>query len=287
MRLGRAFIIVLVLSSLSVESWAYIPPIRDLVENIFDKRRPEPAVVLQLDHRIQLPSGKQISISEEILRNGSRVLCLWKVSGYGSVIGGKREKQRYLAGGIAVPTRSQVFLRYFLYDTPSTLLGALVNERFVDKSQLQVYRPGYEIKGDPALWKTSENYIRHPGISLERLDRGIAIAVVGLNDSNLRKVVYFDKGFRGIERLEWREGQNLVAFNFASFSQKQGIRGWFPTRMSLAMNGTDRVVTTVRGIARANNKKIASFEGDLAKAQKSGELPAEVSESLALLLGFR
>ena len=267
---------------------AYIPPVRGLVESVFDRRKPQPGIEVSFQHRVQLPGGKTVQVGERILRNGNRVQFLWTVSGYPKVIGGYRKGGRYVMNAeTTFPSRTVVFLQYFLYDNPSTLLNSLVKEQFVSRNQLADFEPAYQPKGDPHLWKTKELYKRHPNIFLTRTPSGISIAVVGTNESSLKKAVYFQRQGNGIERLEWVEGNNKAAWDFGNFSKKLDAPGWYPKRMTFEYEGADRVFSTVSAVNRINNKEVASFEAAFRNSQRAGTLPAEVQEALSLLLSYR
>jgi hypothetical protein len=264
---------------------AYIPPVREIVENVFEGRKPQPGLEISLTHRVQIPGGAQVVVDERIVSEGSSVSVLWKTQGV--AVGAQWERQSYVVNSqAALPSRSSIFMKYLLGHSPEDFTRQLLNEQFIHREQLVTFNPGYTPKGEPSTWKTRTFYKAHDDVFFSRLPGGVAVAVVGLDEGSVRKAVYFDDDFKGVARLEWREGAGSTTWDFGGFSKFPGAAGFFPKRMTFTYQGAERVTTSVASVRVLKGNSLADFRKTLQAARAGGVSPT-AEPALKLLLGYR
>jgi len=275
-----ALVAALAASSLS---YGYIPPVREIVENIYDGRKPQPGLEFQISHRVQIPGGQLAEVAERIVVDGGTVHVLWKTQG--ASVAAQWERQSYVVNAQAsLAPRSSIFMKYLVGTTPEDLTRQLLNEQFMRREQLVVFNAGYTPKGDPNTWKPKTFYKLHDDIFFSRLNSGAAIAVVGLDEGQLRKTVYFDDDFKGISRLEWKEGTGVTAWDFGTFTKSAGAH--YPKRMTFTFQGVERVTSTVSSIKVLKAPALAEFRKAFTAA-RAGGVNSNAEPVLKLLLSHR
>ncbi len=205
---------------ISQVSFAFIPPVPWLVREAFEGRKPRKATEIVFKHVL---NGSEVE--ERVLVVGSRYYFLWRSPT--GLLGGSLDKQNYnLGSSTAIPGRTSVPLKYYGSTNSEDFLTQLVNEGFVQRDQLPMYKTGFTGEGDPAQWNLKENYQKNPGIFLFPLANGVAIKIVGNDSVDNGKSVYLDNSSKALRRLEWKDG-GTVAWNFDESRSRWGARGRF------------------------------------------------------------
>lgn len=262
---------------LAVPAWPFIPPVPQMIRDVFEGRKPSPAFEMVLRHRIEIRPGETLDLEEQYIGDVNRGSLVWRVPGGGVIGGAAFDRKNYVLGGdrrVAIHT----FLtrKYLLSSSSEDFLNSLLAERFVTREQLQQYKPEFNPSGDPQNWDVKSNVLQHDGVFLKRVKGVPAYCVTGG-----AKSVYFDKGLAGIRRLEWKEGTETLAWNFDSFSKLQS-GGEFPRRMSFERNGSEIIVSELVLHRPAKEKQIS----DLRQVGR-GAITGNNEEALRLLLGYR
>ncbi len=276
--------LALVFLAFSRLAFGYIPPVREMVESVYEGRKPQSGLEVVLSHKIQLPSGQQAVVDERIVAEGNTVHVIWKTQG--QTIGATWERQSYVVNGQSLASRSSAFMKYFVGASPEDFLRQLLNEQFVHREQLITFNSGYTPKGDPNTWKSRSFFKLHDDIYFARLTTGAAIAVVGLDEGSVRKAVYFDDDFKGISRLEWREGAGTTTWDFAGFTKAPGGIGLYPKRMTFTAQGVERIVSTVPAVRALKANQLAEFRKSF-QAARTSSVSSNAEPVLKILLGYR
>lgn len=232
-----------------VNAFAFIPSVPNLVKEVMEGRNTKPTFI-GLRHRVR-NGGEFMEVEEQVFNDRGRLSFAWRSRG--QTFSGSRTKEGYaLDSDHRVTSRSSAFLKYLLTSSAEDLQATLVNEGFVRQSQAQTYKPGSMTENDPATWNLKENFLIQPDVYLARLP-DVAIMVNGQPGENGR-AVYFDEGFRGIRRLEWREGGKTVAWNFQQFLPHKNM-GNYPKIMSFEAEGQIQVETSLVSLLSSDAKK--------------------------------
>ena len=282
---------VLVMFAWLVQSaFALKPPLAFVLKDVFDNRKPGAAVEVVLKHTIEL-KGEKIEIEERIVRERGQTRITWKIPG-GSVVPATYERAGYvIARDHVFPSRTGLFIKYLTYDNSDDFRDQLIAEQFIRRDQLFQYKPGFIPTGDPQTWNMPENYMKHSDIFLSRLSRGIAVAVVGMQDAANRRSVFFDlpkKGSEhvdGVYRLEWKEDNQVVAWNFDTFV-KSGD-GFYPRHGSFEVGGVELINTQVLAWRALRDKALSDSRNQWKALPRGSSLPASVEAGLKLLLSYR
>jgi hypothetical protein len=282
--MNRHFVLIVLLGMLPDLCHAYIPPVREMVESVFENRRPQ-ALEVVLSHRVQVPGGQQVGVDERIVTEGNAVQIVWKTQG--QTIGAQWERQSYVVNSQStLASRSGAFMKYLIGASPEDFLRQLLNEQFIHREQLVTFNPGYTPKGEPGSWKTRSFYKAHDDIYFARLTSGAAIAVVGLDEGAVRKAVYFDDDLKGVARLEWREGAGVTSWDFGGFTKMPGVGATYPKRMTFSYQGTERVVTSVNSVRVLKGASLTEFRKTFQSSRSAGVSSAAES-ALKVLLSYR
>lgn len=276
--------------STSQMALALLPPLSFVIRDVFENRKPV-AIEAILKHQIEL-KGEKIEIEERIVRERGQVRVIWRVPG-GMQIPASYERAGYVMGnGRGYPSRTSLFMRYLMFDSADDFRDQLISEQFIRRDQLFQYKPGYIPTGDPQTWNLRENYMRHPDIFLQRLPKGIAVSVVGVEDSNNRRAVFFDypkKGnerVEGILRLEWKEENQVAGWNFDQFS-RSGSDGWYPRHASFDVGGVEMINTQILAWRSIKERALNDSRNQWKAMPRATALPSNVEAALKLLLSYR
>ncbi len=264
-------------------SYGYIPPVREIVESIYDGRKPQSGLEFQISHRVQVPGGQVAEVAERIVVDGNAVQIIWKTQG--ATVAAQWERQSYVVNSQAsLASRSSLFMKYLVGTAPEDFTRQLMNEQFMRREQLVVFNGGYTPKGDPNTWKPKTFYKLHDDIFFSRLNSGAAVAVVGLDEGSLKKTVYFDDDFRGVARLEWKEGAGVTAWDFGGFTKSAGA--FYPKRLSFIYQGVERVTSTVASVKVLKAPGLSEFKKSFLAA-RAGGVNSTAEPVLKLLLSHR
>lgn len=280
--LGAA--LVALATGLGGSAHAYIYSIPSILTEIFDGRKPQP-VEVELRHRVGAKGRSQQLLREKIYFGDGRVYVLWEAEGGrgGAVRAVVTQKGYEIAGDRALPRTSRLFLEYLLQPNPEEFQKQLLAEQFVRRDQLIEFKPGFSPRGHPRTWKLRDYYLRHPDIFLTRLPDGVAILVVGMDEGLDKRLLYFDKGYRGISRLEWREEGRVTSWSFDQFRKIPGS-GWYPRRLSLDKGGVELVSSELISVKPITPAAWQALRRSFSQPGGSG---AGIEPALELLLSYR
>jgi len=267
----------------------FIPSIPSILESLFEGRRAGQTSEFVLRHQITLEGGDAVDIEERIIMLKDVAHFLFSGRQLSGQLHGTIERGSYALGNRQViPSRSGIFRSYLFGTQPERLQDRLIREEFIYRDQLQQFKPGFVLQGDPKLWDLKGNYLRHQDIYLQRLPAGVAISVRGLNKGDMKRSLYFDKAFRGILRTEWVEGQNVIAWNYDGFVKDMSFGSFRPVRMSFEHNERKAILTDWVSWRMLKDKQVVDLKNTLRTARSSGtSISGDAEEALKLLLGFR
>jgi len=271
----------------SLPAFAFIPPVPQIIKEIFDLRKPSIANEAIFRHRIAAGNGESIELEERMVAEGNRLYFLWRVQGQPQPVAAYWENQSYVvAQGKAFPARSAAWVKYLLTNSGDGFRDTLVAEQFIRRDQLSQFKPGFTPTGDPHTWELRTNYLIHDDIFLSRLPAGIAIAVNGLQNETSRKSVYFDKSLRGVYRLEWVENAQTYAWNFERLA-KNAYFGYYPSRLSFEAQGVEAVSSELVSFHPLKDKPLFEFKSLWKQAQRAPVANPVADAALRVLLSYR
>lgn len=276
---SKAFLCLTVGLAMTVggTAWGFIPSLSNMVKEVLEARSAR-AAYIQIRHRVR--QGDQFQeVDEQIFQEKGRTQFAWKSRGQS--YSGQRGREGYaLEGDKRIVSKSSAFLRYFLAVSSEELLGTLVNEGFVRQAQTQGYKPGFQMEGDPSTWNLKENFIIQPDVFLARLPSDVAIVVVGSNNEDGSRLVYFDDDLRGIRRFEWRDGGKVHAWNFTHFTDYKNL-GRHPKLMSFEIDGAVQVESSLVSILGSDARKLPR------PARSNASIGGDDEQLMDVLLSYR
>lgn len=242
----------------AAKSFGFIPPLVSLIKEGFDGRKSFPITEIVLKHRVEIRTGEFVDIDERIVAQRNQTLMIWS-SPSSSPISGSFSSLSYSIGNDRnLQTRSGLFLRYFLAPSAEAFQENLISEQFLRRDQLLQYKPGATFTGDPLSWNLHDDYLVHDDIFLHRLESGISIATIGSDDGNSRKTFFLDEAKHALARLEWRDKNQVIGWNFDSFSKITGD-GVFAHRFALDSAGADLIGSSLVSRRALKDKQMADF----------------------------
>jgi len=263
---------------------AFIPPVAIMLKEVTEGRKNVP-VELVLKHRIAVRGSGNVEFEERIFDEKKRTLFLWTGGPFAQPVAGLIEGATYQVQGQAIPTRSLAVVRYLTATTPDELRETLVAERLMRRDHLLQYKPGFSPEGDPQTWAIKENYMIHPDIYLRRLETGVAYAVAGSDEGSERRAVLFDRGLKGIRRMEWADAESSQSWSFEGFSPFSA-GGNYPRRLAFESNGTEVIQSDVLAVRALNAKSVAEFKNTWRQSEKAS-LSSNGEGILRLLMSYR
>ncbi len=259
----------------SVTSYAFMPSVPNMVKEVLEGRNTRPTYI-GLRHRVRTGSNEFNEVEEQIFQDRGRTQFVWRTRG--QVFTGSRTKDGYaLDADHRISSHSSAFLRYLLSSSADELLTTLAAEGFIRPSQMQTYKAGFVMENDPATWNLKENFLIQPDVFLVRLPTDVAIAVHGQGDD---RVLYIENEYRGIRRLEWKEGEKLVAWNFQQFAGQKNL-GSYPKLLSLEVDGQVQVESSLVAVHTADSKKQPK------PVRSNASIGGSDESLLAVLLSYR
>ena len=264
---------------------AWIPPLPTIVNEIFDGRKVRNATEVVVRHTVELQPGQAMDVEERMAVIRNRRYAIWKVGAV--LVAGTFDKDKYLvAGDKAFTTRSALWPKYLTYVNGDDFLSALVAEGFARRDQLQQFKPGFKAEGEPKTWNVKEQLLKHDDIFLTRLTRGVSIIVIGTQEGENRKAVFFDPGFRGVRRIEWKEGPQVVAWEFDGFHNGGKDMGLLPRQFFFEVEGVEKIHSELVAARSLTDKQIKDYQTAHRAASTAG-MPENVESVLQLLLSYR
>lgn len=280
----RSLIVFLALALQSLPAIAFIPPVSSMLREVTDGRKAGSFEVV-IRHRMSVRGSGAVEVEERIVNERNRHSLLWSGSAFPRGLAGTFERYQYIVGDTAIAARSAAWVTYLAGIGGDALRDVLLNEQFVRRDQLLQYKPGWTPAGDPQTWELRENYLRHPDICLKRFAGSVAIAIVGMEEGSVAKTLYIDKALKGIRRLEWKDGQEVNAWNFESFSPMPA-GGQFPRRITFETGGAEVITSDLIAARPITGKALSDFKNSWKQAHR--EPAASSGEGiLKLLLSFR
>lgn len=262
---------------------AYIYSLPSILTEIFDGRKPQP-VEVEIRHRVGAKGKSQTLLREKIYWGEGRTYVMWEAEGgRGGAIRAAVTPKGYEIGDRILPRTSRLFLEYMVQPSPEEFQKQLLAEQFVRRDQLIEFKPGFNPKGHPRGWKIRDHYLRHPDIFHTRLPEGVTIVVVGLDEGADKRLLFIDKAYRGLYRLEWREEGRSTSWTFDQY-RKFKDTGSYPRRLSLERGGVELVSSEIIGVKPISPTAWQALRKSFASPSPS--VPA-IESALELLLSYR
>lgn len=269
---------------MSLKAHAFIPPVSAVLKEIFDDRKFSDDVEFGFLHQVLGGSGEWSEIEERIVLDRRGPRFLWKVGANGTWISGQLEKRNYLVGDQKIGARSLLFLKSFIANSAIEFRDVLISERFLRWDQLKQFKDGFELQGEPQTWDIKTNYLQHNSIYLALLPSGPSIAVMGSQDGNSKRVIYFDKSLKSLKRLEWSEGSDNFIWNFDS-NLTSFKEAFFPKRLYLMKENKEMIQSELIVIRQLNGRKLKEWMQLWQRSLNSSS--ASPDDKLKTLLSYR
>jgi hypothetical protein len=273
----------------SIVGYGYIPPVPLMLKEIFEGRKPKIGIEAVFRHRVETRSGGPYDIEEHIVSERGQALILWKGQGMGPVAASWDGKNYALSREKLYPVRSNLFMKYFFSDSAEDFKETLLAEQFVRRDQLLEYKPGFIPSGDPAQWNLRQNYLRHDDIFLQRLQDNltdISIAVQGTHDGTSLRAIYLDRSFKGISRLEWRDGDQWFGWDFEGFA-RFASDGLYPRRLSFGVQGVEAISSQLVSWRVVRDRQLSELKSNWKQVARGIGSLASAEPALKLLLSYR
>jgi hypothetical protein len=268
----------------ALKTLAFVPPLTAVFKANFDGRKPGPTETV-FRHQIQLKSGESLAVEERLAEIGGKIYVIFRSPSYGDV-GGTLSKGFYsFSGDKKFPSRSRAFLSFYTASNGDQFREVLIDERMVKRDQFSQYKSSFTPQGDPANWDLKENYVIHSDVYFSKTPQGPAIIAIGSEEGKTRRAVFFDKGTLLLSRLEWRETNQEIAWNFRG-SKKVSGDGLFPDEMTFSVD--NRLIVQSNLISRQFLKGKSKTQWlDKFSASPKSSMSPNLEEGLRILLGYR
>jgi len=264
--------------------FAFVPPLTAIIKADFEGRKPLPSETV-FRHQVVLKSGEALTIEEQISEIGGRTYVIFKSSAYGEVAGNWSKGVYLFSGDKKISSRSSVWAKFWLSTNGDSFREQLIQERFLKRDQFSQFKSTFTPKGDPAGWDLKENYLLHPQVYFSRTPAGPAVVAVGTEEGNSRRAVFFDKASLGLSRLEWREGEQVTAWNFSGHKKIAGD-GVFPAEFNFTYENSEVVRSSLVGRRFLKDKLKSQWLERFSSVSKN-PLSSSFEEGLRILLGYR
>ena len=120
---------------------------------------------------------------------------------------------------------------------------------------------------------------------LQRLGPVVAIESAGIDEAERKRAIFFDRGLRGMRRLEWKDGGESAAWNMEGFGSAASAT--FPRRISFDINGAQVVTSDVVSSHGLKERQTQDFKTAWRQAGHDGSLGSNQEAALKLLLSYR
>ncbi len=282
----RSFPVLLLLALGAASVQAFIPPVSELLNEVFSGRKPAEALELQFRHQVQVRDGEFLEVIETFSGGRNDGIVQWSQAGQPSVFCDWNAKEYMFRNGKSIPSRTSAFIEYFLAANGSEYQSRLLKEKFLRRDQLAQFKASFNPTGDPKTWETKANYLLHDDVSIQKLPREFAVAVLGTNTADEKRAFYISRRGHGISRLEWLSNGESAAWDFAGFAPIQGL-GHLPRVFSLQINGSERVKSTLVLAKSVRRDSIATTRA-ASRQPSSAQAPTSVlEEAIRLIVRYR
>jgi hypothetical protein len=268
----------------ALKALAFVPPLTAVFKVNFEGRKSLPTETV-FRHQIQLKSGENMVVEERLAEIGGKIYVLFRSPSYGDT-GGTFSKGVYsFSGDKKLISRSRAFLSFYTASNGDQFREILIDERMLKRDQFSQYKASFAPQGDPANWDLKENYVVHSDVYFSKTPQGPAIIAVGSEEGKTRRAVFFDKGTLLLSRLEWREANQEIAWNFRGGKKFPGD-SLFPDEMTFSVD--NRVIVQSNLISRQflKDKSKTQWLDKFSTISKSAMAPS-LEEGLRILLGYR
>ncbi len=265
---------------------AFIPPVADLVAEVFSGRKGGEAVELQFRHTVTVRDGETVEVIETFTGNRSGAVIQWQMAGQPVVYSDWTQKEYVFRNSKSIASRTGAFIDYFLVSSASDYQERLLRERFLRRDQLLIFKPGYVPAGDPKTWDTRGNYLNHSDIAIEKVGNEFAYAIVGTSEGEQKRAFYLSRTGRALSRLEWGVGGETAAWDFSNPVSLPGV-GRLPRLSLLKINGATRVATTLSSAKPIRRDSVATLRNASRQPSASAAPSALLEEAIRLIVRYR
>ncbi len=270
---------------LALPANAFVPPVSELLQDVFAGRKAGEGLELVFRHLVQVREGTFVEVVETFTGNRQGGVIQWQIPGQAPVYSEWNTREYNFKGGKSIPSRTSAFIDYFLDQGSNEYLDRLLRERFIRRDQLIQFKPGYKPEGDPKTWETKDSYLHHDDIYLSKVGNEFTVAVVGMKEGEQKRAFYVNRQGRGIARIEWGVGTEKALWDFSAF-QSAGSAGRLPRVFSLTINGLERVKSTVASAQVLKRDQLATARA--AAKQPSSTAPSDaLEEAVRLIVRYR
>lgn len=268
----------------SLQGFAFVPPLNALFKANFDGRKPLASETI-FRHQIQLKSGDSMLIEERLAEIGGKIYVIFRSPSFGEVAGTWSKGSYSFAGDKRFSNRSRAFVSYFTSSNGDQFRDVLIDEKLLKRDQFVQYKSSFNPQGDPASWDLKENYVIQPQVYFSQTPQGPAIIAVGTQEGKTRRAVFFDKGTLLLSRLEWQDSNQEIAWNFKGNKKVTGD-SFFPDEITFTVDNRVLVQSNLIGRQYFKDKSKSQWLDRFSAVSKSGMTP-NLEEGLKILLGYR
>ncbi|NBY18921.1 hypothetical protein EBQ74_01410 [bacterium] len=271
----------------ALNAHGFIPPVSSVLKQIFDSRKTGEILEYVFVHQVGNAAGGWSQVEERFILEPKGLKFLWKPLNSELFLSGVLEKRTYTVGtDKKIPARSLLFLKNFTAVSAFEFRDALINEKFLKWDQLKQFKDGFDPQGDPQSWDIKGNYLTHDSISLVLLPSGPSISVVGYQDQNSKRTVYFDKAGVGVSKIEWLDSSEVTSWTFdkLTLNLKEAT---FPKRATFIRGGRELIQSELVTVRILNRRQVADWLQSWQRAPKVLVNAPAAEEALIILLGNR
>lgn len=268
----------------SLRAFSFVPPLASVFKMNFDGRKSLPTETV-FRHQIQLKSGESMVIEEKLAEIGGKTYFIFRSPSYGDAAGTWTKGSYSFVGDKKIPSRSRSFLSFYTASNGDQFRDVLVEEKLVKRDQFNQYKSSFTPQGDPATWDLKENYVIQPQVYFSRTPQGPAIMAVGIQEDKMRRAVFFDKSTLLLSRIEWRDGNQEVAWNFRGNRKVSGESN-FPDDLFFTVDNRTIVQSNLISRQFLKGKAKNQWLDRFSAVSRSGLNP-NLEEGLRILLGYR
>jgi hypothetical protein len=277
------FVLILVLSP---AAFAYLPPVSELLSEVFSGRKSSEGIELQFRHVVQVREGESVEVVEIFTGNRSGGVIQWQIAGQPSAYSDWNQKEYLFRNNKSIPSRTNAFIDVFLAGSGSEYLDRLLRERFIRRDQLLIFKPGYSPTGDPKTWETKASYLHHDDVYLQRIGSEFAVAISGMSEGEQKRAVYITKSSKSLARIEWGVGSENASWDFSQSAVYPGL-GRLPRIMNLVLNGVTRVSSTLASAKPVRRDAIATVRASSRQPSSSAPPSPSLEEAVRLIVRYR
>lgn len=265
---------------------AFIPPVADLVAEMFSGRKSAEAIELQFRHSVTVRDGETVEVIETFTGNRSGAVIQWQIAGQPVVYSDWTQKEYVFRSSKPIASRTGAFIDYFLASSANEFQDRLLRERFLRRDQLLIFKPGYVPAGDPKTWETRANYLNHSDVAIEKVGSEFAYAIVGTSEGEQKRAFYISKTGKSLSRLEWGVGSETASWDFSGPVSLAGV-GRLPRLALLKINGATRVASTLSSAKPTRRDSVATLRNASKQPSASAAPSPLLEEAIRLIVRYR